>query len=233
MGILAPGTRSSPTGRRLPCRSSPRDLSKRGSKCQPLTRASICSQAALSHLHWFKVALSVTQYVYVGRSHHMRIASFNINNINRRLPNLLAWLRETEPDVVSQQELKASDAEFPLKAIRDAGYEAVWRGQKSWNGVAILARWAPILTCGALPGDPADAQSRYIEAAVNGVLVTSLYAPNGNPQPGPKFGYKLAWLKRLAAHAADLYATGAPVVLAGDYNVVPTDRDIYLTKSWE
>jgi exodeoxyribonuclease III len=162
----------------------------------------------------------------------MRIASFNINNINRRLPNLLEWLRETEPDVVSLQELKATDAEFPVKAIQEAGYEAVWRGQKSWNGVAILARWAPVLTRGELPGDPADTQSRYIEAAVNGVLVASLYAPNGNPQPGPKFAYKLAWLKRLAAHAADLYATGAPVVLAGDYNVVPTDRDIYLTKSW-
>ena len=162
----------------------------------------------------------------------MRIASFNINSINRRLPNLLAWLRETEPDVVSLQELKATDAEFPVKAIQEAGYEAVWRGQKSWNGVAILARWAPILTRGELPGDPADTQSRYIEAAVNGVLVASLYAPNGNPQPGPKFAYKLAWLERLAAHAADLYATGAPVVLAGDYNVVPNDQDIYPTKSW-
>jgi exodeoxyribonuclease III len=162
----------------------------------------------------------------------MRIASFNINNINRRLPNLLAWLRETEPNVVSLQELKATDAAFPVKAIQEAGYEAVWRGQKSWNGVAILARWAPILTRGELPGDPADAQSRYIEAAVNGVVVASLYAPNGNPQPGPKFAYKLAWLKRLAAHAADLYATGAPVVLAGDYNVVPTDQDIYPTRSW-
>jgi exodeoxyribonuclease III len=162
----------------------------------------------------------------------MRIASFNINNINRRLPNLLAWLRETEPDVVSLQELKATDAEFPVKAIREAGYEAVWRGQKSWNGVAILARWAPILTCDALPGDPADTQSRYIEAAVNGVLVASIYAPNGNPQPGPKFAYKLAWLRRLATHAADLHATDAPVVLAGDYNVVPADRDIYPTKSW-
>ncbi len=162
----------------------------------------------------------------------MRIASFNINNINRRLPNLLEWLRETEPDVVSLQELKATDAEFPVKAIHEAGYEAVWRGQKTWNGVAILARWSPVLTCGALPGDPADTQSRYIEAAVNGVLVASLYAPNGNPQPGPKFAYKLAWLKRLAAHAADLQATGAPVVLAGDYNVVPTDRDIYPTRSW-
>ena len=162
----------------------------------------------------------------------MRIASFNINNINRRLPNLLAWLRETEPDVVSLQELKATDAAFPVKAIQEAGYEAVWRGQKSWNGVAILARWAPILTRGELPGDPADTQSRYIEAAVNGVLVASLYAPNGNPQPGPKFAHKLAWLERLAAHAADLYATGAPVVLAGDYNVVPDDQDIYPTKSW-
>lgn len=163
----------------------------------------------------------------------MRIASFNINGINRRLPNLLSWLRETEPDVVSLQELKATDAEFPLKAIQEAGYEAVWRGQKSWNGVAILARWAPILTCSELPGDPADTQSRYIEAAVNGVVVASLYAPNGNPQPGPKFVYKLAWLKRLAAHATELYATGAPVVLAGDYNVVPTAQDIYPTKSWE
>src|SRR5215831_16260603 len=162
----------------------------------------------------------------------MRIASFNINNINRRLPNLLEWLREAEPDVVSLQELKATDAEFPAKAIREAGYEAVWRGQRSWNGVAILARSAPVLTRGALPGDLADTQSRYIEAAVNGVLVASLYAPNGNPQPGPKFAYKLAWLQRLAAHAADLYATGAPIVLAGDYNVVPTDRDIYPTKSW-
>ena len=162
----------------------------------------------------------------------MRIASFNINNINRRLPNLLKWLQETEPDVVSLQELKATDAEFPAKAIKEAGYEAVWRGQKTWNGVAILARWTPILTCSALPGDVADTQSRYIEAAVNGVLVASLYAPNGNPQPGPKFAYKLAWLKRLATHAADLCATGAPVVLAGDYNVVPTDRDIYPTKSW-
>src|SRR5215470_7378556 len=162
----------------------------------------------------------------------MRIASFNINNINRRLPNLLEWLRETGPDVVCLQELKATDVEFPTTAIREVGYEAVWRGEKGWNGVAILARWAPILTCGALPGDPADTQSRYIEAAVNGVLVASLYAPNGNPQPGPKFAYKLAWLQRLAAHTADLYATGAPVVLAGDYNVVPTDRDIYPTKSW-
>ncbi len=162
----------------------------------------------------------------------MRIASFNINNVNRRLPNLLEWLRETEPDVVSLQELKTTGAEFPVKAIRDAGYEAVWRGQKTWNGVAILARRAPVLTCSELPGDHTDTQSRYIEAAVNGILVASVYAPNGNPQPGSKFAYKLAWLQRLAAHAADLYATGAPVVLAGDYNVVVTEQDIYPTKSW-
>ena len=135
--------------------------------------------------------------------------------------------------MVCLQELKTTDAEFPADPIRQARYHAVWRGQKSWNGVAILPRWAPVLTCNELPGDPADSQSRYIEAAVNGVIIASIYAPNGNPQPGPKFNYKLAWLNRLEAHAAELYATGMPVVLAGDYNVVPTDRDIYPTKSWD
>ncbi len=163
----------------------------------------------------------------------MKIASFNINNIRRRLANLLDWLRESEPDVVCLQEIKATDAEFPAEAVRDAGYEAVWRGQKSWNGVAILSRWAPVVTRTELPGDPADTQSRYLEAAVNGVLVASIYAPNGNPQPGPKFDYKLAWLERLTAHAAELLATGAPIVVAGDINVVPTDLDIYPTKSWD
>jgi exodeoxyribonuclease III len=164
----------------------------------------------------------------------VKIATFNINNVNKRLRNLLDWLRTAKPDVVCLQELKAADSEFPKDAIEQAGYGAAWRGQDTWNGVAILARDAePIVTRTELPGDPADAQSRYIEAAVNGVIVTSLYAPNGNPQPGPKFTYKLAWLQRLAAHAADLYAAGVPVVLAGDYNVVPTDRDIYPTKSWD
>ena len=163
----------------------------------------------------------------------MKIASFNINNINRRLTNLLNWLREAEPDIVCLQELKAADTEFPAEAIRQAGYHAVCRGERRWNGVAILARWAPVVTRMDLPGDTADGQCRYLEAAVNGVLVASIYAPNGNPQPGPKFDYKLAWLKRLNAHAAELYATGAPVVLAGDYNVVPTDLDIYPTKSWD
>jgi exodeoxyribonuclease-3 len=163
----------------------------------------------------------------------MKIASFNINNINRRLTNLIDWLGEAEPDIVCLQEIKATDAEFPAEAVRQAGYQAVWRGQRTWNGVAILARWTPVLTRLELPGDPADQQSRYLEAAVNGVLVASIYAPNGNPQPGPKFEYKLAWLERLAAHAADLLATGAPIVLAGDINVVPTGLDIYPTKSWD
>ena len=163
----------------------------------------------------------------------MKIASCNINGINRRLTNLLEWLREAEPDVVCLQELKATDANFPADALRQAGYHAVSRGEARWNGVAILARWAPVPTRLELPGEPDDRQSRYLEAAVNGVLVASIYAPNGNPQPGPKFDYKLAWLRRLAAHTADLYVSGAPVVLAGDYNVVPTDRDIYPTKSWD
>jgi len=169
------------------------------------------------------------------RSHGlgMKIATFNINNVNKRLANLLEWVGTAQPEVVCLQELKAADAEFPKAAIEKAGYGAAWRGEKSWNGVAILARdCEPVITRTELPGDPADTQSRYIEAAVNGVLVTSLYAPNGNPQPGPKFAYKLAWLGRLVSHAADLYAAGVPVVMAGDYNVVPTDRDIYSTKSY-
>jgi exodeoxyribonuclease III len=163
----------------------------------------------------------------------MKIASFNINNINRRLTNLLNWLHEAEPDIVCLQEIKAADTEFPAEAIRQAGYHAVCRGEKRWNGVAILARWPPVVTRMDLPGDTADEQRRYLEAAINGVLVASIYAPNGNPQPGPKFDYKLAWLKRLNAHASELYATRAPVVLAGDYNVAPTDLDIYSTKSWD
>jgi exodeoxyribonuclease-3 len=164
----------------------------------------------------------------------MKIATFNINNVNRRLPNLLAWLKAASPEIVCLQELKAAQDAFPQAAIRAAGYGAVWRGQRTWNGVAILARGAdPVVTLEGLPGDPHDSQSRYIEAAVNGVLVGCLYLPNGNPQPGPKFTYKLAWFERLIAHAAGLLASGAPVVLAGDYNVVPTDQDIYPTRSWD
>ena len=164
----------------------------------------------------------------------MKIATFNINNINKRLANLLGYLRAAKPDVVCLQELKAADREFPKAAIEKLGYGAVWRGEKSWNGVAILARdGEPVVTRTELPGDAGDRQSRYIEAAVNGVLIASLYAPNGNPQPGPKFNYKLAWMDRLAAHAQELIAAGVPVVLAGDYNVVPTPRDIYPTKSYD
>ena len=163
----------------------------------------------------------------------MKIATFNINNVNKRLANLLAWLRDAEPDVVALQELKAADKDFPRAAIEKAGYGFALRGQMTWNGVAILARGAePIVTRTELPGDPKDDQSRYIEAAVNGVIVTSLYAPNGNPRPGPKFTYKLSWMERLLRHAAELHAAGVPVVLAGDFNVVPTDKDIYPTKSY-
>jgi exodeoxyribonuclease-3 len=164
----------------------------------------------------------------------MKIATFNINSINRRLPSLLRWLTSAKPDVVSLQELKASDAEFPAAALEKAGYGAVWHGQKTWNGVAILARKAePVLIRTALPGDAGDHEARYIEAAVRGIVVTSLYLPNGNPQPGPKFDYKLAWFKRLRAHAAKLLKQDVPVVLAGDYNVAPAPLDIYPTRSWD
>ncbi|WGR92407.1 exodeoxyribonuclease III [Bradyrhizobium sp. ISRA443] len=164
----------------------------------------------------------------------MKIATFNINNINRRLPNLLRWLHAAKPDVVSLQELKASEAEFPHAAIENAGYGAVWQGQKTWNGVAILARKTrPVLIRTALPGDRDDHEARYIEAAVRGIVVTSLYLPNGNPQPGPKFDYKLAWFKRLRTHAAKLLKQDVPVVLAGDYNVAPDTLDIYPTRSWD
>jgi exodeoxyribonuclease III len=164
----------------------------------------------------------------------VKIATFNINNVNKRLENLLAWLDEGQPDVVCLQELKAEDRAFPDDALRRAGYRAVWRGQPTWNGVAILARDAdPVLTRLELPGDSEDTQARYIEAAVRGVVIGCIYLPNGNPQPGPKFGYKLAWFERLISHADDLLSAGVPVVLAGDYNVVPTEQDIYPTKSWD
>jgi exodeoxyribonuclease-3 len=162
----------------------------------------------------------------------VKIATFNINNVNKRIGNLLAWLAKSAPDVVCLQELKAEQRAFPANAIRPLGYEAVWQGERSWNGVAILSRGCkPVLTRSILPGNPEDGQARYIEAAVNGVLIASLYLPNGNPQPGPKFNYKLAWFERLIAHAAQLRTAGVPVVLAGDYNVVPTVRDIYQTRS--
>lgn len=163
----------------------------------------------------------------------MKIATYNVNGVNGRLPVLLHWLAQAQPDVVCVQELKAPQERFPEAAIRDAGYGAIWHGQKSWNGVAILARGCdPVETRRGLPGDPDDAHSRYIEAAVGGVLVGGLYLPNGNPRPGPKFDYKLAWFERLILHAADLLASGAPVVLAGDYNVMPTDLDVYKPERW-
>jgi len=162
----------------------------------------------------------------------VKIVTFNINNINRRLENLLAWLAKTGPDVVCLQELRAEQQAFPERRLRALGYHAVWQGERSWNGVAILARDRdPVLTRSSLPGNLGDHQARYIEAAVNGVLITSLYLPNGNPQPGPKFNYKLAWFERLITHAGELMAAGVPVVLAGDYNVVPTIQDIYPTRS--
>lgn len=163
----------------------------------------------------------------------MKIATFNINNVNRRLPNLLAWLKAAKPDVVCLQELKCTDAEFPAAAIRKAGYHAIWCGQRTWNGVAILSHRAePIMTRTALPGDSADGQSRYIEAAIDGILIGCIYLPNGNPQPGPKFDYKLKWFKRLTTHARALLNENVPVVLAGDFNVAPTELDIYPTTSW-
>lgn len=164
----------------------------------------------------------------------MKFATFNINNINRRLSVLLTWLATAKPDVVCLQELKATDGNFPVQAIERAGYGAVWRGQAAWNGVAILARsFKPVLIRTELPGDPDVSQSRYIEAAVSGILIGCLYAPNGNPRPGPKFDYKLAWHDRFNAHAAELLAADVPAILAGDYNIVPEARDIYPTKSYD
>lgn len=163
----------------------------------------------------------------------MKIATYNVNGINGRLPVLLRWLSETAPDVVCLQELKAPQEKFPEKAIQDAGYNAVWHGQKSWNGVAILARKEqPEEVRRILPGDPDDVHSRYIEASVNGILVCCLYLPNGNPAPGPKFDYKMGWFERLTAHAAQLFASAVPVVLAGDFNVMPTEMDVYKPERW-
>lgn len=163
----------------------------------------------------------------------MRIATYNVNGVNGRIGVLLKWLEQTKPDVACLQELKAPDEKFPDEALADAGYGAIWHGQKSWNGVAILARGRrPEETRRGLPGNPNDTHSRYIEAAVNGVLVACLYVPNGNPRPGPKFDYKLEWLARLKQHAAALFHTEAPVVLAGDFNIIPTDNDVYKPERW-
>ena len=163
----------------------------------------------------------------------MKIATYNVNGVNGRLEVLLRWLGQARPDIVTLQELKAPQERFPAEAIAAAGYEAIWHGQKSWNGVAILSRCGtPIETRRGLPVDPDDSQSRYIEAAVNGIIVAGLYLPNGNPRPGPKYDYKLAWFAALHDHAASLLASKAPVVLAGDFNVMPTELDVYKPERW-
>jgi exodeoxyribonuclease-3 len=163
----------------------------------------------------------------------MKIATFNVNGIGARLPRLLEWLEAAGPDIVCLQELKAPSERFPAAALKALGYEAIWHGQKSWNGVAILARGEqPIERTRVLPGDPEDAHSRYIEAEVRGLVIGCLYLPNGNPAPGAKFEYKLAWFSRLEAHAAELLKSGAPAVLAGDFNVMPTDLDVYAPERW-
>ena len=164
----------------------------------------------------------------------MKIATYNVNGINARLPVLLRWLEETKPDVACLQELKAPHEKIPEQAITGAGYGAAWHGQKSWNGVAILVRGGePEDVTRGLAGEDDDVQSRYIEATVRGIRVGCLYLPNGNPLPGPKFDYKLRWLDRLAKRAAELLKSGGPVVLAGDYNVIPTDLDVYNPARWK
>ena len=181
--------------------------------------------------------LSCLEAVSIVRSRmndaYMKIATFNVNGITARLPSLLRWLEESQPDVVCLQELKVPQERFPEAAIRDAGYGVVWHGQKSWNGVAILARGRePVERRRALPGDPEDLHSRYIEASVGDIVVGCLYLPNGNPAPGPKYDYKLRWFDRLMDHASQLLASEAPAVIAGDYNVIPTDLDVYAPERW-
>lgn len=164
----------------------------------------------------------------------MKIATFNVNGVNGRLPVLLRWLSEAQPDIIVLQELKCPDDRFPAKPIRDLGYDAIWQGQKSWNGVAILSRVGEIHeTRRGLPSEGDPTQSRYIEAAVNGIIIGGLYMPNGNPRPGPKFDYKMAWFERLIEHAGGLLASGLPVMLAGDFNVMPTERDVYKPERWQ
>jgi exodeoxyribonuclease III len=163
----------------------------------------------------------------------MKIATYNVNGITSRLPVLLQWLKETSPDVACLQELKAPQEKFPEAAIKDAGYNAIWHGQKSWNGVAILSKSHPLEEiCRVLPGDPDDSHSRYLEAKVNGIIIGCLYLPNGNPAPGPKFDYKLKWFNRLTLRAAELLSLKSPVILTGDFNVMPTEIDVYKPERW-
>ena len=164
----------------------------------------------------------------------MKIATYNVNGINGRLPVLQRWLEEYKPDIACLQELKAPHEKFPEQAIKDSGYNAIWHGQKSWNGVAILSRIGePEEIRRILPGaDDEDTQSRYIEANVAGIRVACLYLPNGNPAPGPKFDYKLSWFRRLQLHSLELLSLDIPVVMAGDYNVMPTELDVYKPERW-
>lgn len=163
----------------------------------------------------------------------MKIATYNVNGVNGRLPVLLRWLNETSPDIVCLQELKAPQEKFPFEAITQAGYHSVWNGQKSWNGVAILSKKSsPEVIRKDLPGNPEDLQSRYIEAMVDGILICCIYLPNGNPYPGPKFDYKLQWLDRLIVHAGQLYNNGKPVLITGDFNIMPTETDVYKPERW-
>jgi len=162
----------------------------------------------------------------------MKIATYNVNGVNGRLPVLLRWLQEAQPDVVCLQELKAPQEKFPIEAINDAGYNAIWHGQKQWNGVAILSRTEIKEVGRNLPGEDEDLQSRYIEAMVSGILICCLYLPNGNPAPGPKFDYKLRWFERLSKRAAVLLEFKIPVVMVGDYNVMPTELDVYKPERW-
>jgi exodeoxyribonuclease-3 len=163
----------------------------------------------------------------------LKVATYNVNGVNGRLSVLLRWLKEAQPDIACLQELKSPQDKFPIAEIRKAGYGAIWNGQKSWNGVAILAKGDdPVETRRGLPGAPDDPHSRYIEAAVSGIVIGCLYLPNGNPAPGPKFDYKLEWFDRLKKYAKKLLASGAPVILAGDYNVMPTDLDVYKPERW-
>ncbi len=163
----------------------------------------------------------------------MKLATYNVNSINARLPIVLRWLEECKPDVVCLQELKAIQENFPAEALKNAGYSSIWHGQKSWNGVAILSRIGePEEICRVLPGDPEDTHSRYIEAKINEVVIGCLYLPNGNPAPGPKFDYKLRWLDRLIAHGQSLLEQGSPVILTGDFNVIPTESDVYKPERW-
>lgn len=163
----------------------------------------------------------------------MKIATYNVNGINGRLPVLLRWLDESSPDIVCLQELKAPQEKYPFEAITEAGYHSVWNGQKSWNGVAILSKsYSPEIIRKELPGDPEDSQSRYIEANVDGLIVCCIYLPNGNPVPGPKFDYKLRWFERLIAHTGQLFNSGSPVLITGDFNVMPTEMDVYKPERW-